>query len=99
MIAEKWNLSASMRAGLHHHHHPELADPGAKTLVGMVSLANFYVNRFAIGTAGDSKPDEDLRDRLLVMMGFKNEEILALRTELLEEIDKAKVFLQVSGNG
>lgn len=99
MIAEKWNLSAAMREGLLYHHHPELADPTARTLVGMVSLANFYVNRFAIGTAGDARPDEDLRDRLLGMTGFKNEEILALRSELLEEIEKAKVFLQVSGNG
>ncbi|MDJ0780950.1 MAG: HDOD domain-containing protein [Desulfosarcinaceae bacterium] len=98
MIADKWNLSHTMRAGLSHHHTPELADPSAQTLVSLVALANFYVNRFAIGTSGDPRPDEDLRDRLLAMTGFKNEEILALRSELLDEIDKAKVFLQVSSN-
>jgi HD-like signal output (HDOD) protein len=98
MIADKWNLSATMRAGLCYHHAPEQADPSAQTLVSLVSLANFYVNRFAIGTSGDPRPDEDLRDRLLAMTGLKNEEVLAMRAELLEEIDKAKIFLQVSGD-
>jgi HD-like signal output (HDOD) protein len=99
MIADKWNLSASMRAGLCHHHAPEQADPAALTLVSLVALANFYVNRFAIGTSGDPRPDEDLRDRLLALTGFANEEVLAMRQELLEAIDKAKIFLQVSGGG
>lgn len=99
MIADKWNLSASMRAGLCYHHAPEQADPAALTLVSLVALANFYVNRFAIGTSGDPRPDEDLRDRLLALTGFANEEVLAMRQELLEAIDKAKIFLQVSGGG
>jgi HD-like signal output (HDOD) protein len=99
MIADKWNLSASMRAGLCHHHVPEQADSAALTLVSLVALANFYVNRFAIGTSGDPRPDEDLRDRLLALTGFENEAVLAMRQELLEAIDKAKIFLQVSGGG
>jgi HD-like signal output (HDOD) protein len=97
MIADRWNLSQNMRAGLCHHHFPDKADPATQTLVCLVSLANFYVNRFAIGTSGDPRPDEALRDRLLEMTGFKNEEILAMRVELLEAVEKAKVFLQVSG--
>jgi HD-like signal output (HDOD) protein len=98
MIADKWNLSTNMRAGLCYHHMPEAADAMAQTLVCLVSLSNFYVNRFAIGTSGDPQPDEDLRDRLLTLTGFKNEEILSMRAELMEEIEKAKIFLQVSGD-
>jgi HD-like signal output (HDOD) protein len=98
MIADKWNLSQILRAGLCHHHFPEQADPSTQTLVCLVSLANFYVNRFAIGTSGDPRPDEDLRDRILAMTGFKNEEILAMRVDLMEEIEKAKIFLNVTGD-
>jgi len=96
MIAEKWQLSLALSEMLRFHHTPENASAENRQLVGVVALANTYANLFDIGSAGDRYPDLSRINELLPQVGLSWLDLSNLHLVVQQEIEKARVFLQVS---
>jgi len=96
MIAEKWQLSLALTEMLRFHHTPENASVENRQLVGVVALANTYANLFDIGSAGDRYPDLSRINELLPQVGLNWLDLSNLHLVVQQEIEKARVFLQVS---
>ncbi|OGQ87959.1 MAG: metal-dependent phosphohydrolase [Deltaproteobacteria bacterium RIFOXYD12_FULL_56_24] len=96
MIAEKWQLNLALTEILRFHHNPEKASTDNRQLVGVVALANTYANLFDIGSAGDRYPDLSRINELLRQVGLSWLELSSLHLVVQQEIDKARVFLQVA---
>ena len=96
MIAEKWQLSHALRELLCYHHAPERATEKYRALIGVVALANSYVNLFDVGSAGDRYPDISWLPDHLAQLGMVWGDIVALHETVQGEIRKAQVFLEVA---
>lgn len=95
MIAEKWRLSEAMIDSLCHHHNPDKAKEENRQLISIVALANNYANISGIGSSGDVFPDEPMTMHLLEQVGVSESTLSDLRENVLDAIEKAKIFLQV----
>ncbi|MBI5894963.1 MAG: HDOD domain-containing protein [Desulfobacterales bacterium] len=93
LIAAKWKLDPKMRNAIAHHHDPLSRDSEPSELLLYVSLANQVTNHFQIGGAGDQYGDELLMRSLAERIGINLEAIRSMKPTIIEEIDKAKVFL------
>jgi putative nucleotidyltransferase with HDIG domain len=96
MIARKWQLGDTMNDSMCHHHDPDEAGEANRQFVTMVALANTYANVFEIGSSGDSSPENTIVDLLLQQVGVRESTISDLRETVLNEIENAKVFLQIA---
>jgi HD-like signal output (HDOD) protein len=95
MIAEKWRLGPPLVESLSHHHHPNESSETTREFVSIVSLSNQLANNFNIGNAGDLFIDQPMMSSLIGRMGFDREALTDLHAMILNEIEKAKVFLEV----
>ena len=93
LIADKWRLNASMKSAMCHHHEPEKAGDENRSLVGIVAIANTCANIFRIGFSGDASPEDQRMSDLMVQMEMDRESLSDLRPAIMEEIEKAKIFL------
>ena len=93
MIADKWQLNASMSHAMRYHHEPEKAGDENHQLVGIVAIANTHANIFRIGSSGDVFPEDQEVFDLMEQMEIDRETLLDLRQTITEEIEKAKIFL------
>ena len=93
MIAQKWQLNSSMNSAMCHHHEPEKAAQEDRQLVGLVAIANTHANIFHIGSSGDAFPENQRVFDLMGQMEIERETISDLRPAIMEEIEKAKIFL------
>jgi HD-like signal output (HDOD) protein len=96
LIAVKWKLSGGMQEAITRHHEPA-PESIPSLLADTVGAANHLTNHFKMGFAGDHYLDPrfllDRADR----MGVSAEVLIALKPQLESELEKAKVFLQISG--
>jgi len=99
MIAEKWQLNATLVESLHYHHHPEMAAEEHKQIVALVSLANLYANVYELGGAGDRYVGEYSIEHLEKAAGVTWQELVEMQDLIEQEIAKAQIFLQVSDKG
>lgn len=95
MIAEKWKLNKVITEciGNHHHHDGFESDIGQQ--IALVALGNLYTNILEHGYAGDPFPREENIEILLKATGIGWQEFGGIGQRVHEEIDKAKVFLQI----
>ena len=93
MIADKWQLNTSMNSAMCHHHKPEKADDENRQLVGIVAIANTYANIFRMGSSGDVFPEDRKVFDLMGKMEIERETLSGLEQTIIEEIEKAKIFL------
>ncbi len=96
MIADKWRLNASMKSAMGHHHEPEKASDENRLLVGIVAMANTYANIFHIGFSGDVSFEDQKTSELLAQMGMDREALSDLEPSVMEEIEKARIFLRTT---
>lgn len=99
MIAEKWQLGDAIYNSIYYHHNPEEAGDQNSQLIAIVSLANTCSNIFEIGSSGNAFSDKPVLARLLDKVGVSWATISELRETVLKEIEKAKVFLQITQKG
>ena len=99
MIGEKWRLSEAVNDLLSCHHNIEHAKEENRQFVTIVSLANIYANVFEIGSSGDPFPEDEALTYLLEQVGIDWYELSELRETVLGDIEKAKIFLQVTKRG
>jgi HD-like signal output (HDOD) protein len=96
MIAEKWRLGDAIGESLCYHHDPESAKGKNRKFIAVVALANIYANIYEIGSAGDPFPEDKFLNYLLQKIGIEWVKLSGLHKTVLEDIEKAKIFLQVS---
>ena len=98
MIAEKWQLNDSMKESLYFHHNPEEAKEENQLMVTIIALANACANKFGTGSAGDILPKDQIIIKLLKLVNLKWQTVKDIQETVLIEIDKARVFLQLTRN-
>jgi len=91
LIALKWRLNEVISSTIGHHHDEEM--PSAK--VALVALADLFVNIHEIGSAGNDFPREEEMTRLLAALSMEQRQLGALTDQLLAEIHRAEVFLEL----
>jgi HD-like signal output (HDOD) protein len=96
LIAEKWQLGGTLVQSLAHHHCADDTPPNTQTFVAVVALANACAKRWRIGYSGDSIEDDNLLSELLEQVDMESAALNELQEHVLEEIEKAKIFLEIS---
>lgn len=99
MIAEKWRLSKTIIDSLSHHHKLVEVRKENRQLVAIVALANTYANFLEVGSSGDRFSENPQATHLLEQVGISWSALLDLRETVLSEIEKAKIFLQLTQKG
>ena len=99
MIAKKWRLGSTLVESLSHHHNPADSSQVDRDFVFIVALANQFANRLSIGSAGDSVADNQLIEYLNGKVGVDWTMLSELGQTVLNEIEKAKIFLEIAQKG
>ena len=96
MIAEKWNLMDETFECVLHHHDPNMASEKNYKLVTAVHIADIYCNMNQVGFSG-SRHTDPIGEHLLDSIGINEAFLEELFDSMSSELDKASVFLKVSG--
>jgi putative nucleotidyltransferase with HDIG domain len=96
MIAEKWNLMDEAFECVLFHHDPNMASEKNYKLVTSVYMADIYCNMNQVGFSGNRHVVQ-IGDHLFESIGIKEGLLEELIDSMSEELDKASVFLKVSG--
>lgn len=99
MIADKWELSRRIADTLCLHHELERVSQENQELVTLVALANIYANVYDIGSAGDRFPDGEMIFEVLGRAGLDWSDLHDLAETVESELEKARIFLQISTEG
>ncbi len=99
MIAKKWQLGKTMSESILFHHSPDNGDEENRQLVSIVALANISANSYGMGSSGDICPDTSRMHHLLEELGISDHSLSDLQDTVHEEIEKAKIFLEVAQQG
>ena len=98
LIADKWNLGASMQDAIRKHHALEDID-SSNFMVKCIGTANLLANLFGMGTAGDYSMNPMLLKTCLESTGLSMDALPGLKLKMESEIEKASVFLQIATMG
>lgn len=96
MIAEKWKLGTVLEDCLRFHHESWRVGEQNIRIVRVVSLADLCAKRFGSDSSGSDSAQEDAMSRLLGVLSLADADLGELQDIMSDEIEKAKVFLQVS---
>jgi HD-like signal output (HDOD) protein len=96
MIGEKWRLTDETYECILYHHDPNMASEKNFKLVSSVYIANIYCNLNEVGFSGN-RYTKKIEDYLLSSVGVTEEYLDEILESISAEIEKASVFLQVSG--
>lgn len=96
MIAEKWKLMDETFECILHHHDPNMASEKNFKLVASVYIANNYCNLNEVGFSGN-RYAKKIEDYILSSVGVTEEYLDEIFESISAEIEKASIFLQVSG--
>jgi putative nucleotidyltransferase with HDIG domain len=96
LIARKWRLSPAVIESLDSHHRPEESRADCRQLVFMVALADIYAQLLNMRTCEGPPASNALSEYLLNRVGLDWPGLYELRETVLTEIDKAKIFLEIT---
>ncbi len=99
MIAKKWCLGETLIEALSCHHDPDNCSEVDRDFVYIVSLANQFANYLNIGSAGDCTSDHRLISYLGDSLGVDWKMLNGLGETVLNEVEKAKIFLEIARKG
>ena len=95
-IARKWRLSAPVIESLNCHHRPEESAADCRQMVFRVALADIYAQLLNMRTCEANLTSNALAEYLLGQLGVDWPELYDLRNTVLDEIEKAKIFLEIT---
>jgi HD-like signal output (HDOD) protein len=99
LIGEKWQLGKMLIQSLARHHCPDEVNSDQRFFVATVAAANSFAKRWQIGFAGDGVEDNPRMADFLSMAGLDESVLNDLRERVLGEIEKAKIFLEITRRG
>ena len=95
LIGEAWKFGEEILDAIKCHHTPENCAQKNMPFVYTVAAADYYVNTNGIGFSGSRYP-EPVPQTVLASLGISWEAIEAMHEELIQEIEKAKIFLKIN---
>jgi putative nucleotidyltransferase with HDIG domain len=95
MIADKWKLNQVITRCIGYHHDTDTLTGESRQQVALVALGNIYTNILDHGYAGDPFPKVDELDTLLKSVGLSWDEYGGIGERVVEEIQKAEIFLKI----
>jgi putative nucleotidyltransferase with HDIG domain len=95
MIAEKWKLNQVISKCIGSHHQLGNLTETMGQQVAFVALGNIYANILDHGYAGNPFPREDEIGHLLRYVGLSWEDFCGIGNRVVEEIQKAEIFLKI----
>ena len=98
LIAERWQLSGALVAAMGRHHDTAACTESPDSLAAVVRLADGLAHACGAGTPGAGRMGEGDRSRLSEGLGFAPMQLEALKATVLEEVEKARVFLDIAVN-
>lgn len=99
LIAEKWKLQGDIYQAICFHHHPQKADQDSLKIVSSVTLADLFGNCLLNKQAMDAMPDNPIVINALEQLNLTGSILLNLEENILQEIENAKVFMQIAQKG
>ena len=99
MIAKKWRLGTTLVEALSYHHEPDDSSEVNREFVFIVTLANQFANYLSIGSAGDCFTDKQRIEYLNGKVGVDWTILHELGETVMNEIEKAKIFLEIAQKG
>jgi HD-like signal output (HDOD) protein len=96
MIAKKWHLGSTLVETLSHHHNPDDSSEADRDFVFIISLANQFANYLRIGNAGDCVTSNQEIEYLNGKVGANWTMLYEMSENVLDEIEKAKIFLEIA---
>ncbi len=95
VIAKKWELSPALAGALALHHDPQPGGSGLR-LVDAVALADALTHVMGAGIPGTGEGGREERQQALDAWGLRAEMVAALTAAVSQEIEKARVFLEIA---
>jgi putative nucleotidyltransferase with HDIG domain len=96
IIAKKWRLSRSFIEVLECHHQPDKSPPELQQLVFIIALADIYSQLLDIGSCEATPNGTAFAEYLLERVGVDWPTLYDLRDTVFDEIEKAKIYLEIS---
>jgi HD-like signal output (HDOD) protein len=96
MIAERWDLGAILKDALAFHHASIEGAGRNRQLTMIVALANLLAPQFDYGSEGNRFPANSEVITMLKKVGVREAELVKMKRIVFDEIEKAKVFLQLT---
>jgi putative nucleotidyltransferase with HDIG domain len=96
LIARKWRLSPAVIESLDCHHRPEESPADCRQPVLMVALADVYAQMLNMRSCAGPPASNALAAYLLDRVGVDWSGLYDLRDTVMAEIDKAKIFLEIT---
>jgi putative nucleotidyltransferase with HDIG domain len=96
LIARKWRLSPAFVDVLAYHHRPAESPENNPQLVFMVALADVYARLLENDLDEDALTDDEFATLLMARVGLDVSTLAQVRSTVLAEIDRAKIFLEIS---
>ena len=96
LLVENWKLGPDILDTVAHHHSVEDYKGPHIDMLYAVAAANFFANSTDMGFSGDRYP-EKLPYRIFEYLGIDWEFFDSIEEDVKKEIERARIFLQVSG--
>jgi HD-like signal output (HDOD) protein len=96
LIAKKWRLSPAFIEALACHHQPDKSLPEHQQLIFIVALADIFSQLLDIGTCEVAPTVTAFAEYLLERVGVDWPTLYDMRDTVIGEIDKAKIYLEIS---
>ena len=96
VIVKKWRLGSPIKDVILFHHHPEKAEAEHQRIVRIVALANIFSTLIHEDFLNAVEPNDTFLKDLLTSIGISWQSLAEEKDAILEEIDDAKVFLQIT---
>ncbi|MDA8140287.1 MAG: HDOD domain-containing protein [Desulfobacteraceae bacterium] len=94
LIGTRWKLSKRMLNAIVHHHEPFAEASEPDNLLFFLSFANQMAHHLNAAQEGDGLVDERLLRSLAEHIPVEASDVLAMKPQIDEEIEKARIFLK-----
>jgi putative nucleotidyltransferase with HDIG domain len=94
IIGSMWKFGNEILETIKSHHAPETCEEEYVSFVYTIAAANYYVNFSGIGFSGSRYP-EKVSQKVMDYLGISWDSLEAMHEELIQEIEKAKIFLKI----
>jgi putative nucleotidyltransferase with HDIG domain len=98
MIAERWQLSGTLRAAIGRHHHVEILEEDPGSLTAVVHLADGLAHASGAGMPGGCCLDKAHGGRVQDTLGLTPRKLDTLIAAVGSELEKARVFLEIAAS-
>ena len=93
-IAEKWGITGEIKAAMIYHHDNQFDITENVNITRAIHIADLFCNHNEFGFAGNRSPEAINKD-LLNEMNMSLELLYSWKNEILQEIQKAQVFMSI----